>query len=208
MESQKNSTPIRPKCSGRESLALIRPNTVTNLVNAFSKPSIPAENYSPADVNPIVGQTKYFDELSAIQASPECAREDSGFESMVSRGRSNTIGMGTTTNDPRKIIEKYSKFPNFKWSQLKYFGISDPREYMMSSFNVDLDTIGELSSYATTTNLDNVVDSRNGKFIAMRKRSQSFAVSELIAKKRNVKIEDLYGTADATKKQPTSILTE
>ncbi len=127
---------------------------------------------------------------------------------MPSRGRSNTIGMATTTNDPRNILKKYAEFPNFKWSQLKYFGISDPREYMMSNYNIDLDTIGELSSYAKTTNVDNVAGIRNGEFIRMRKRTLSFAadkISEPNAKKRKVKIEDLCGTADATKKQPEEL---
>lgn len=188
VSSLKSSTPFQRLKNVRQSLGKIRKNTVSGMVKVFTHQKKLIKTDSPSEVDRklslfgddksvVSDQISYFNEISSInQASvdSELNSVDSGDDFISARRRSKTFNASGIKNQSSHIIGKYSKYPNFKWRYLKYFG-EDPKQYL-SSLNVDLDSISEISTSLRTRNGNRGVE----EFDSMRKRSQSFNAGKLM----------------------------
>lgn len=168
------STPFTRIHNVRESLG-IKKNTVSGMVKLFTErsESIEFDSKVASSSPPITGQGSYValnSDLTPIKETSSYISIDSGYDSVSFRGRSKNFGARSIRDS---VIDSYAKYPNFKWSYLKYFG-EDPKEYL-SRYDIDLDTIDKNStvSQKITANLGR--DDNDELFRSMRERSQTFS---------------------------------
>lgn len=179
-----SSTPINRSHSVRESLGRIEKNIVSGMVKRFTETknsdSGQSDHMSPIAENS-VRQNSFFNDISQIKGSSSFTSIDSGYDSF--RRRSKSFG---TRSIRDSIIDSYAKYPNFKFSQLKYFGV-DPKEYL-SSYNIDLDTINEMlkDTKSITGNRDNRDDDKHEdkEFESVRERCQTFSTKTFGIKRK------------------------
>lgn len=155
----------------------------------YSESLTDREHQSPKDQSQkdknqsINSQISFFNDLSSIKEASSFNSIDSGYDSVNFRHRSTSCD---TRSMQTSVIDAYAKYPNWKWSHLKYFG-EDPKEYL-SRFNIDLDTINEISTITHTiaggNRGDNGIENKE-TFASMRRRSQSVNVKS-VAKATNI----------------------
>lgn len=193
--NQKTSTPFERLKNVRQSLGRIKKNTVSGMVNLFTQrkklmKTDSGDSLSEVDRKPslfgddrsiISDQISYFNELSLASESSvnsmnskwNATESDDNF--MAVRQRSQSCN-ASSIKHPSSVIAAYAKYPNFKWSQLKYFGV-DPKTYL-ASFNIDYDDVGNISTGSTSFS-GNGGDLAGVDFDIKRKRSQSFGAKSL-----------------------------
>ncbi|KAG4070768.1 hypothetical protein HA402_010994 [Bradysia odoriphaga] len=178
--NRSSSTPVTRL--PRESLAGIKKNTVSEMVNRFTQ-LLEWTNNDVVDrkptIGPVIRQVSFFTDFSTINEATgngidsKLDSADSGYDSF--RQRSRSVNTSLMSNASQTLLAKYEKYPNFKFSYLKYFGV-DPTEYL-STFGVSVsdstDSTCKNSSDRKANGDDNFV-ATNIKLI-MRKRSQTFS---------------------------------
>lgn len=138
-----SSTPItRPP---RQSLARIKKDTVSGMVNRFSQ--MIESSGDVTDRKPAGRQMSLFTEFSTINETSNGSDSkfnsgDSGYGDDSFRRRSRSVNTITAiTNASKVVLSKYEKHPNFKFSYLKYFGV-EPTEYL-STFGIEYDSVSD-----------------------------------------------------------------
>lgn len=136
MDRKIASTPCK-NFKGRESLGFIKCNTVAKMINAFEQPK-KSPNKSPGQDSTIFKNMSPITEVSSLTMGDSAVGSSSPY-----RSRSKSISNSTSTvQSSARTLEAYANFPNFKFKQLKYFGV-DPRNYLRQ-LNVDEETIDRL----------------------------------------------------------------
>ncbi|KAG4073919.1 hypothetical protein HA402_014124 [Bradysia odoriphaga] len=193
----------------RESLAGIKKNTVSGMVNRFTQ-LLEWSNNDVVDRKPTIGpvgrQVSFFTDFSTInEASGNCVDSklnsvDSGYDSF--RQRSHSVNTSSTNNASQSLLAKYEKYPNFKFSYLKYFGV-DPTEYL-STFGVSVSDSTSKNSSERKDNGDDSVVATNIKLI-MRKRSQTLS-SKRTFDSTSIKVSNLKYIAVETSERENAKL--
>lgn len=189
-KSNITSTPTDQVYNVRESLGLIKKNTVLGMVHLFnqSEKLTTSVDFDPKSTSspPSLNITSCFDDLEAIKETSSHISIDSGYDSISFRRRSKSCGKRSIRDS---IIDSYAEYPNFKWKYLKYFGV-DPKEYL-SRFDINLDQ-SAIDEDPKNTIGNSGGDGNDGVKVFELERSQTFRV--------NKRSGDQLSNQNATKK--------
>ncbi|XP_037051731.1 uncharacterized protein LOC119085421 isoform X2 [Bradysia coprophila] len=200
----------------RESLAGIKKNTVSGMVNRFTQ-LLEWTNNDVVDRKPAIGpvgrQVSFFTDFSTINEASENGIDsklnsvDSGYDSFRRRSRSVNSSSMNNASQSQSLLAKFEKYPNFKFSYLKYFGV-DPTEYL-STFGVDFNSVSN-STDSTCKNSSNRRANGGDSVVTnitltMRKRSQTLH-SKRTFDSTSIKVSNLkYVAVETSERDETKL---